>query len=71
LFGVDMLLERVREARDRVRGINARAGFASADAGRLPFVDGAFDCTFCVACCSICAMCRWRCRDGRVTSEEG
>lgn len=49
LFGVDMLLERVREARDRVRGINARAGFASADAGRLPFVDGAFDCTFCVA----------------------
>jgi len=49
LFGVDMMVDRVREARDRVRGINARAGFAAADAGHLPFVDGAFDCTFCVA----------------------
>lgn len=49
LFGVDLLVERVREARDRVRGINARAGFAASDAAHLPFVDGAFDCTFCVA----------------------
>ncbi len=49
LFGSDLLLDRVREARDRVRGINARAGFAAADAARLPYVDGAFDCTFCVA----------------------
>ena len=49
LFGVDLLPDRVREARDRVRGINARAGFAASDAGHLPFVDGAFDCTFCVA----------------------
>lgn len=49
LFGVDRLVERVREARGRIRGINARAGFAAADAGHLPFVDGAFDCTFCVA----------------------
>jgi SAM-dependent methyltransferase len=49
LFAVDHLTDRVRDARDRVRGINARAGFASADAAHLPFVDGAFDCTFCVA----------------------
>jgi SAM-dependent methyltransferase len=49
LFGVDTIAERVREALNRVRGINARAGFASADAGRLPFLDGVFDCTFCVA----------------------
>jgi ubiquinone/menaquinone biosynthesis C-methylase UbiE len=49
LFGVDHLFDRVREALSRVRGINARAGFAAADAGHLPFVDGAFDCTFCVA----------------------
>jgi len=49
LFGVDHLFDRVREARGRVRGINARAGFAAADGGHLPFVDGAFDCTFCVA----------------------
>ena len=49
LFGVDLMADRVREALNRVRGINARAGFASADATRLPFVDGVFDCTFCVA----------------------
>src|SRR4030095_6824689 len=49
LFGVDMIKDRVREALNRVRGINARAGFASADAGYLPFVDRVFDCTFCVA----------------------
>jgi SAM-dependent methyltransferase len=49
LFALDHLTDRVREARDRVRGINARAGFAVADAAHLPFVDGAFDCTFCVA----------------------
>jgi SAM-dependent methyltransferase len=49
LFGVDLLHDRVREARDRVRGINARAGFSVADGAHLPFVDGAFDCTFCVA----------------------
>ena len=49
LFGVDLNLDRLRQARDAVRGINGRADFASADAGRLPFVDGAFDSTYCVA----------------------
>jgi SAM-dependent methyltransferase len=49
LFGVDTIKERVREALTRLRGINARAGFAAADAGHLPFIDGVFDCTFCVA----------------------
>jgi SAM-dependent methyltransferase len=49
LFGVDLMADRVREALNRVRGINARAGFSSADATRLPFIDGVFDCTFCVA----------------------
>lgn len=49
LFGVDTIVARVGEALSRVRGINARAGFAAADAVRLPYVDGAFDCTFCVA----------------------
>ena len=49
LFAVDHLADRVRDALGRVRGINARAGFAAADAAHLPFVDGAFDCTFCVA----------------------
>src|SRR5690349_16706808 len=49
LFGVDTITARVGEALSRVRGINARAGFAAADAVRLPYVNGAFDCTFCVA----------------------
>lgn len=49
LFGVDLSLERVRQARDNAAGMNARAGFASADACWLPFPDASFDCTYCVA----------------------
>lgn len=49
LFGVDLLVDRVRAALASTRGMNARAGFAAADACRLPFADGTFDATFCVA----------------------
>ena len=49
LYGVDLVLERVREAAAAAKGMNARVGYAAADACRLPFVDGAFDSTFCVA----------------------
>jgi SAM-dependent methyltransferase len=49
LFGVDLILERLRDAREMVRGMNARAGYAAADACHLPFADAAFDSTFCVA----------------------
>ena len=49
LLGVDLITSRVREAFDATRAHNIRAGFAAADASRLPFVDGAFDSTFCVA----------------------
>lgn len=49
LFGVDLVFDRVREASEVTRGINARVGYAVADACRLPFADGAFDSTFCVA----------------------
>jgi SAM-dependent methyltransferase len=49
LFGVDLVVERVREAHVATRGINARVGYAAADACRLPFSDGSFDSTYCVA----------------------
>jgi SAM-dependent methyltransferase len=49
LFGVDLLLERVREAHGATRGINARVGYAVADAVRLPFASEVFDSTYCVA----------------------
>lgn len=49
LLGVDLNLDRIRQARDAVRGINGRAAFACADGARLPFTDGAFDSTYCVA----------------------
>ena len=49
LYGVDLVLERVRAAADTVKGMNARVGYAVADACRLPFADGVFDSTFCVA----------------------
>ena len=49
LFGVDMLPHRLAEANRRTRGMNARVGYAAADACRLPFADATFDSTFCVA----------------------
>lgn len=49
LFGVDRLVDRVREARAAMQGHNLRAAFAGADACALPFKDATFDSTFCVA----------------------
>jgi SAM-dependent methyltransferase len=49
LFGVDLVFERVRQAHTATRGINARVGYAAADAARLPFAAGVFDSTYCVA----------------------
>jgi SAM-dependent methyltransferase len=49
LFGVDIVFERVREAHAATRGMNARVGYATADARRLPFADASFDSTYCVA----------------------
>jgi SAM-dependent methyltransferase len=49
LVGVDLLLDRVRIARDATQGINAPALYAAADASQLPFGDGVFDSTYCVA----------------------
>src|SRR5262245_15412963 len=49
LFGVDLIIERVMIARHEAAAHNQRVGFATADASHLPFLDGAFDSTFCVA----------------------
>ena len=49
LFGVDLHVARLAEAVKATRGANLRVDFAVADAARLPFGDGTFDSTFCVA----------------------
>lgn len=49
LYGVDLALDRIRTAAEMAKGMNARVGYAVADACHLPFSDGAFDSTFCVA----------------------
>jgi SAM-dependent methyltransferase len=49
LYGVDLLLQRLRQAREATRGVNARANYSAADACRLPFKDAVFDSTYCVA----------------------
>lgn len=49
LAGVDLMLERVMVARHETAAHNQRVGFATADACALPFRDGVFDSTFCVA----------------------
>ncbi len=49
LFGIDIVLERVREARAVTRKHEVRVGLAAASAARLPFASSAFDSAFCVA----------------------
>src|SRR5918993_1646206 len=49
LVGVDLFVERTAIAERAADGHNMRASFAAADACHLPFPDGTFDSTFCVA----------------------
>ena len=49
MVAVDLVTDRLREALAAARSHNFRASFAAADASALPFVDGAFDSSFCVA----------------------
>src|SRR5688572_1039403 len=49
LVGVDLIVEKVIAARQATASHNQRAWFAAGDACRLPFTDGAFDSTYCVA----------------------
>lgn len=49
LVGIDLVVERVREARAATRARNLAVRFAAADACALPFRDESFESTFCVA----------------------
>jgi ubiquinone/menaquinone biosynthesis C-methylase UbiE len=49
MVGVDLMIERVMVARHQTAGHNQRVAYATADACHLPFQDGVFDSTFCVA----------------------
>ena len=49
LFGVDLVLSKVLDARRATAAHNQRVAFAAADACRLPFVDASFDSIYCVA----------------------
>jgi SAM-dependent methyltransferase len=49
LFGIDLAVSKVREARQATRAHNQRVAFATADARRLPFADASFDSIYCVA----------------------
>jgi SAM-dependent methyltransferase len=49
LVGVDLVFNRARQALEAARAHNVRARFTAADARRLPFIEGAYDSTYCVA----------------------
>jgi ubiquinone/menaquinone biosynthesis C-methylase UbiE len=49
MVGIDLIVEKVIEARRATEAHNQRVGFAAASAVSLPFRDGAFDSTYCVA----------------------
>jgi SAM-dependent methyltransferase len=49
VVAVDLLVERVMEARAAAQAHNIRTSFAAADACALPFADASFDSAFCVA----------------------
>ena len=49
LVGIDLKPSRVKEAKEETAAHNDRVGFAAANACALPFRDGVFDSTFCVA----------------------
>ena len=49
LYGVDLVPAKAASAKRVTESHNQRVSFAAADAARLPFKDGSFDSTFCVA----------------------
>ena len=49
MVGIDRVHPRVAKARRETAAHNQRVGFAAGDAVRLPFRDGVFDSTYCIA----------------------
>ncbi len=78
LVGIDVKADRVMTARHETAGHNQRVGFAVADVVGLPFTDGAFDSTYCVAvlqhvrdaAVAVREMARVTARRGRVVVVE-
>jgi SAM-dependent methyltransferase len=78
LAGIDLVVSKVLQARQKTASHNLRAGFAAADACHLPFVDGAFDSLFCVAVLqhiadvrsALAEFARVTTRNGRVVAVE-
>jgi ubiquinone/menaquinone biosynthesis C-methylase UbiE len=71
IVGVDTIAERCAKRLASPRH-QRPGGVRIGRCGRLPFLDGVFDCTFCVAVLQhACAMCRWRSPSSRVTRPGG
>lgn len=49
LTGIELVLEKIVQARQTLAAHNQRAAFTAGDASHLPFASGAFDAIFCVA----------------------
>jgi SAM-dependent methyltransferase len=78
LVGIDLVVSKVTAALRETKAHNQRVGFAAADAGRLPFIDGAFDSLFCIAVlqhivdanAAIAEFARATARNGRIMAVE-
>ena len=78
LAGIDLVVSKVLQARQKTASHNLRAGFAAGDACHLPFVDGVFDSLFCVAVLqhivdvrsALAEFARVTARNGRVVAVE-
>ena len=78
LFAIDLMIERVMVAKRETAAHNQRVGVAVADACALPFRDGVFDSTFCVALlqhvgdvdAAVREFARVTAADGRVVAVE-
>jgi ubiquinone/menaquinone biosynthesis C-methylase UbiE len=72
LYGVDLRLSEAIAAASETASHNIHARFAAGDARRLPFADGSFDSTFCVAVLQHVGEVEIAVRElGRVTHADG
>src|SRR5215208_3605213 len=78
LIGIDRAVSKVVAALQETKSHNQRVGFAAADAGQLPFRDGAFDSLYCVAVlqhivdagAAVAEFARATARNGRIVAVE-
>src|SRR5687767_7789823 len=78
LVGVDLVLSKVLEAKQRTEAHNQRVGFTVGDARHLPFADAAFDSLYCIAVlqhltdveAAVAEFARVTAKNGRVVAVE-